>query len=264
MTHEPFFLADKDGFRPTPVCRGPWDPGSLHGRVVAGLLAHEIERQHGDPALMPARLTVDLYRLPDFSPVVVTTSIVRNGRRIKVVDAEFLSNGVSVGRATCQLLRRSENPPGRVWSPPPWNAPKPHEIAVPEDVAHALGGMWAVRPIEGAFGTVGRKRLWMSEVRELVGGVALTPWVRAALAADFASPFANSGDAGLGYINSDITMYLTRLPRTPWVGFDVVDHHADDGIAFGECRMYDEDGPIGASSVCALAQSRRPVVPPAS
>jgi hypothetical protein len=59
-------------------------------------------------------------------------------------------------------------------------------------------------------------------------------------------------------------MYLTRLPRTPWIGFDVVDHHADDGIAFGECRMYDEDGPIGASSVCALAQSRRPVVPPAS
>src|SRR4030095_12277273 len=82
VANDPFFLSERDGFRPTPVCRGPWDPSSLHGRVVAGLLAHEIERRHGDPALLPARLTVDLYRLPGFAPVTVTTSIVRDGHRI--------------------------------------------------------------------------------------------------------------------------------------------------------------------------------------
>jgi hypothetical protein len=262
MMNEPFFLSDRDGFRPTPVCRGPWDPTSLHGRVVAGLLAHEIERRHGDPALLPARLTVDLYRLPGFAPVTVTTSIVRDGHRIKVVDAEFISDGVSVGRATCQLLRRGESPPGRVWMPPVWDAPKPHEIPAPEDGMGGMGGMWAVRPIDGAFGAVGRKRLWMSEVRELVGGIPLTPFTRVALAADFASPFANSGDAGLGYINTDITLYLSRLPRTAWLGFDVVNHHADDGIAHGQCRLYDEDGPIGTSSVAALAASRRTTPPP--
>jgi Thioesterase-like superfamily len=226
------------------------------------LLAHESERRHGDPALLPARLTVDLYRLPDFSSVTVTTSIVRDGHRIKVIDAEFLSGDKSVGRATCQLLRRSANTPGNVWKPASWDVPRPHEIVVPEDVTSALGGMWAVRPIEGAFGTVGRKRVWMSEVRELVGGMPLTPWVRVALAADFASPFANSGDQGLGYINTDITLYLDRLPRTAWIGFDVVNHQAHEGVAIGECCLYDEDGPIGTSSVAALAATRRAPVPP--
>jgi len=50
---------------------------------------------------------------------------------------------------------------------------------------------------------------------------------------------------------------------TPWVGFDVVNHHATDGIAIGECWLYDEKGPIGTSTVAALAQ-RKPMtnVPP--
>jgi acyl-CoA thioesterase len=68
---------------------------------------------------------------------------------------------------------------------------------------------------------------------------------------------------GLGYINSDVTLYLHRLPVTRWIGFDVVNHHASDGIAIGECWLYDEKGAIGTSTVAALAQ-RKPMtdVPP--
>ncbi|MBW8856352.1 MAG: thioesterase family protein, partial [Bradyrhizobium sp.] len=42
-----------------------------------------------------------------------------------------------------------------------------------------------------------------------------------------------------------------------------VNHHATDGIAIGECWLYDEQGPIGTSTVAALAQ-RKPMttVPP--
>ena len=66
----------------------------------------------------------------------------------------------------------------------------------------------------------------MSEVRELVEGTPMSPFVHVATGADFASPFANAGDQGLGYINSDVTLYLHRLPVTRWIGFDVVNHHA--------------------------------------
>jgi acyl-CoA thioesterase len=96
----------------------------------------------------------------------------------------------------------------------------------------------------------------MSEVRELVEGVPLTPWMRAALAADFTSPFANSGDKGLGYINTDITLYLHRLPKEEWIGFEVATHHAADGVAVGECFLYDKEGAIGTSTVTGLAQRR--------
>lgn len=256
MTQQPFYVADGDRFLPQPIARGPWTATSLHGRVVIGLLGAEIERRHGGPDYLPARLTVDMYRLPDLSTVEVATRVVRDGKRIKVIDAEFFSNGVSMARATCQLLLRTRNADGAVWEPPGWDAPSPAEIPEPEDRRGSLGGMWKVRPISGGMGSAGPRRLWMAEVRELVGGAPLTPFARVALSCDFASPFANAGDKGLGYINTDVTLYLHRLPITEWIGYEVSNHHATDGVAIGECLVHDERGPIGSATVAALAQTR--------
>lgn len=258
MKNQPFFTRDRDAYIPTTAAHGPWDPKSLHGRVVIGLLAFEIEARHGGEEFVPARLTVDMFRLPGFAPIDVKTRIVRDGLRIKVIEADFFSGGVNMARASCQLLRKTENPQGLVWSPPNWGAPAPADIPAPTDPRLGMNGKWAIRPIVGAMGTIGPRRLWMSEVRELVEGAPLTPFVRVAVAADYASPFANAGDQGLGYINSDVTLYLHRLPVKEWIGFEVVNHHATDGIAIGECFLYDQQGPIGTSTVAALAQ-RKPM-----
>jgi hypothetical protein len=256
MANEPFFHIEDGKYVPSPSARGPWNPNSLHGRVIAGLLGAEIERLHGAPEFVPARLTVDMYRLPDLSPVEVVVRPVREGRRIKVIDAEFISGGVSAGRATCQLLLKTEATTGKVWKPETWDVPRPEDIPPPEDRRAGMGGMWAMRPISGGFGTVGRKRTWMAEVRDLVEGRPLTPFVRVAVSADFASPFANAGDQGLQYINSDVTVYLHREPVGEWIGYEVVNHGDTLGVAIGECFLYDVDGPVGSASCCALAQKR--------
>ena len=261
MTQDPFYSRDSDRFVPTRAAAGPWDPNSLHGRVIVGLLGAQIEAAHGGPDYMPARLTVDMYRLPSLAPVTVSTRLVRDGWRIKVAEAEFFSDGVSMARASCQLLRRTQAPDGEVWSPPPWSAPSPDEINPPKDPRMTLNGMWDLLPIVGGMGDRGPRQIWMREVRELVGGEALTPFARVALAADFASPFANAGTNGLEYINSDVTLYLHRLPTTNWVGMEVVDHGSSDGVGFGECRLHDEAGPIGAASVAALVQGKKRLGP---
>jgi Thioesterase-like superfamily len=240
MTNQPFFTKDQDAFIPTDAARGPWDPNSLHGRVIIGLLAFAIEQRHGADDFVPARLTVDMFRLPTLAPIEVKTRLVRDGLRIRVVEADFFSGGVAMARASCQLLRKTESPQGNVWSPPNWDVPAPSEIPVPTDPRLGMNGKWTTRPIIGA---------------------ALTPFVRVAVAADFASPFANAGDQGLGYINSDVTLYLHRLPETEWIGFEVVNHRAADGVAIGECWLYDEQGAIGTSTVAALAQ-RKPMANP--
>jgi hypothetical protein len=258
MDNEPFFTRSGDTFLPTAASGGPWSAGSLHGRVIVGLLAFAIEERHGDPAYTPARLTVDMHRAPDMSPITIETRLVRDGRRIKVIDAEFFSGEISVARATSQLLRRTENPPGRIWSPPLWDAPKPTDVAPPESPGPTGGGMWATRQITGDFGSFGRRRIWISEVRRLVEGSPLTPFIRVAGAADIASPLAHVGEGGLAYINSDLTLYLHRQPRGEWIGFDSVNHQATDGVAIGECWIYDLEGAIGAASTCALAQPRGP------
>ena len=169
-TNQPFFTRDRDAFMPTPVSNGPWDPKSMHGRVVIGLLAHVIEQRHGGEEFVPARLTVDMFRLPNImTPVEVTTKQIRDGLRIRVIEADFISGGVAMARASAQLLRRTENPEGEVWSPPNWDVPKPADIPAPTDPRLGMNGKWTTRPIVGRMGAVGPRRLWMSEVRELVG-----------------------------------------------------------------------------------------------
>src|SRR5260370_34544420 len=123
MTNPPFFARDRDAFIPAQVASGPWDPNSLHGRVIIGLLAFAIEQRHGADDFVPARLTVDMFRLPTLAPIDVTTKLIRDGQRIKVVEADFYSGGVSIGRASCQLLPKTPNPQGRLWSPPNRESP---------------------------------------------------------------------------------------------------------------------------------------------
>ncbi|MBV1691269.1 thioesterase family protein [Novosphingobium sp. G106] len=125
---EPFFQRDGDRLVATWQARGPWKANSLHGRVIAGLLAAEIERNHGDPELMPVRLTVDMYRAPSMEPLHVETRIVRDGHRIKVIDADLISEGRSAGRATCQMLRLGEKPEGEAWRGDVWDAPAPDSL----------------------------------------------------------------------------------------------------------------------------------------
>jgi hypothetical protein len=96
-----FFAKRGDTFIPNPVSNGPRDPNSMHGRVVIGLLAHVIEEHHGSDEFVHAPLTVDMFRLPNIqTPVEITTGLVRDGRRIKVVEAEFFSGGTSIARAS--------------------------------------------------------------------------------------------------------------------------------------------------------------------
>jgi hypothetical protein len=242
-----------------PVSRGPWDPNSLHARVLAGLFGHEVETRYGHDDFHCARLTIDLYRLPTLAPSEVVTRPIRDGNRIRVIELEYLSEGTSYARGTSVVLKRSENPSGTVWAPPDWNVPEPE--AIPASVQSGVQNwepMWDMRPITSRDpGQALQGQVWMREVRPLVEGVALTPFVRAASAADWTNPGANWGSNGLEFINADITLYLHRYPEGEWIGFETASHHSADGIAVGHCTMYDEQGAIGSSTVCAIAQRRR-------
>lgn len=259
QSNEPFFRREGDLLIPNPCARGPWANAGLHGRVIAGLLASEIERVHGDPDFMPVRVTVDMYRAPPMVPLTIETRLVRDSRRIRVVDAEIISEGRSAGRASCQFLRRGENPAGTPWHGATWSAPHPDTL--PEGVAapDTMFGLWEMRWMEGSMETAGcQRRVWMRENRELVEGEPHSPFARVAVAADYASPLSNTcGGRGYAFINSDLTIYLDRIPRGEWVGFESIAHESSEGIGIGHCNLYDETGRIGWASACGLAQQVR-------
>jgi hypothetical protein len=108
---------------------------------------------------------------------------------------------------------------------------------------------------EGArhWGGTGRRRVWISETCDLVEGERNSPLVRAALAADSASPLAHASDIGLDFINADYTLYLSRLPVGDFIGLESGGHTSTDGIAVGQCTMHDTSGPIGFCMTAAVA-----------
>ena len=236
----------------------------LHGRLLGALMAHAVERDHGEPDLQVTRLTVDLFRNTPLAPVTVSTTRIRDGRRIRVVEAEVSTLDGPAAHAVAVLLRRGPAPAGEVPSTPAWSVPAPERLGPPRSPARAGRQLpWDIwlfdedgTPLQDW--TIASRRAWLRDRHPLVPGTPLTPLVRAALAADFASPVAHAGSAGLQYINADYGLYLSRLPAGDHIGVEYGGHLAEDGVAVGTCTLHDEAGPIGFCAVSAVANPNDP------
>jgi hypothetical protein len=221
----------------------------LNGRNLAGMVAWATERDHGDVAYQPARLTVDMFRAVPLEPCQLVTRLVRDGHRVKVVDVSIRQGPLEVSRGSVVLLRRGDPPPGSVVAAPEWDAPDPESLPVLDG-----GPPWETRPV--AAGAAFGRAVWARERAAFVEGEVHSPFLRAALSSDVTNLLANSGDRGLGYINADVTLYLARSPVGEWIGVEATDHGAAEGVAFGSSSLYDRDGRIGHVAMCAVADSR--------
>ncbi|WP_052865222.1 thioesterase family protein [Streptomyces niger] len=254
-----YFTLRDDTFVPESHARGWWAPGTLHGRLLGGLAARELERAHAEEGLHFARLTVDLFRTAPFAPVRVSTERVRDGRRIRVVDAVVHGerDGLPLARVSAVLLRTSTPPPGHIPATGPWDAPPPEQLPASHEHQHFWRFDEELQPVREWRGDQ-RRRAWLRETRPLVAGEALSPLVRVALAGDTASPLAHASDEGLQYINADYTLCLSRLPLSDAIGLEAKAHTAEDGIAVGHCTLYDAAGPIGYCATTAIANTAPP------
>jgi hypothetical protein len=247
-----YFVPGDDGLRPVPEARSPWSADMLHGRLLAGLAARAVEDACDDHALRVVRLTVDMFRSPPMSALIVATSAIREGRRVRVMEVSIRGADREVARAHALVLRTGTHPSDTMWRAPDWDAPPPESLSPPTD--GETGGGWELRvTTPDGFWTADRKRLWARDTWQLVAGEAPSPVVRAALAADLPNPLANSGAEGLQFINADLTLFLGRPPMSEWIGLEVTGHIGHDGIAVGSCTLYDTTSAIGSSSVCAIA-----------
>lgn len=258
----PFFTRSGEDLVPAEHADSPWAPDMMHGRLFGGLLARELENAHGDEQFHFARLTVDLFRSARLVPVRTTSARVRDGRRIRVADAQVHAGGEVVARASAVLLRRGAQPAGTVPDAQPWGAPHPDELPGPREREQGWDppfDSWLLdadnRPCLDL--TSGKaRRAWLRDRHPLVSGEPVSPFVRVALAADFASPLANYGPGGLEYINADYALTLSRLPVSAEVGVETTGHVSDDGVAAAECALHDTAGPLGFCSVTAVANPK--------
>lgn len=244
----PYFTKTGGRYAPAPHARSWWTAGMLHGRLLGGLMARTLEDEHGAEGFRFTRLTVDMFRNAPFEAVAVSTESLRDGRRIRVTEAKVTTSVGVVARATAVQLRLGEQPDDHPAPPPDWDAPRPESLP-----ALAPGKA----PQQWLIGDGGARRLWMRESCELVAGEPLSPFVRAALAADAASPIAHRSGPVLSFINADYSMYLGRTPVGEHIGIERGGHASADGIAVGQCALYDEAGHLGWCATAALVNPRR-------
>jgi hypothetical protein len=213
------FVTDGTGYVPTRLARGPWGP-SISGNYVGGLLGRAVELEVHDVDLQAARLTVDLLRPVALKPLHIHSSVVRDGRRLRLVDAVMTQNDVMVARASALFLRRSEHAVDAVWTSPVTMPAVPAEpVMLAGDVPmvfHSFGR----DPVAGSPGVGvkewrhhGQKFAWMRETKLLVDDEPLSPFTRVVMAGDVTSSLTHWGTEGLQFINADYTVTLSRLPE---------------------------------------------------
>jgi hypothetical protein len=256
-----FFVADGDVFVPTSIARGPWGK-TISGNFIGGVLGHAVERAGGEPDFQPARLTVDLLRPAALAPVRVDTTVAREGKRLRLVDAVMTQSDTVVARASALFLRRGDQPRDEIWTSPVTMPPlPPMPDPVPDNLTMLVWTYGKNREPSGPdFGLsgwqhAGPKYIWVRDIRPLVEGEPLTPFVRAAMAGDMTSSLTHYGAAGLNFINADYTLTLSRLPDGPYIGLAALTHYSHAGVATGVATMVDQFGPIGSGVATALAST---------
>ncbi|MET7768037.1 acyl-CoA thioesterase domain-containing protein [Nocardia sp. NPDC005366] len=255
-----FFEETEFGFVPLPLAAGAWSPDTVNGPSICGLLARSLEIEHCAPGFTPARLTVDLFRPTLRRPVTVRTTLVRSGNRIRVADAELVQDATTVARASAVFLRRSEQPPGELWTRGDEPAPPPSELL--GDVGRPLWGSdehpagWTHELVEHQNGS--RKRCWQTPVPVVLDRPA-SAFAAAATIGESASLMTNWGSAGVGFINADLTIALTRAVEGTAIGVEADSHLSLDGIAVGSATLFDRAGSFGTCVVTALANAERQV-----
>lgn len=260
-----FFTVSGGVYTPTEDARSGWSDHMVNGPAIVGALAQGLESKYGEPAFHPARLTVDLFAPVGRGPLGLGARKVREGRRILVADAELiqLDTETVVARSTLVQLRRGEQPPGDLWradrelKPPELHATDTQKTFPPHLYNSDLSpGHWTED--KGTHQNSSRKRSWRQPI-DIIDGQPSTPFQKAAVMSEATSLITNWGSEGIGFINADLTLALSRLPSGVDLGIEADQHMSQNGVGVGAATLFDRQGPFGVGTIVAVSNSRRQI-----
>lgn len=249
-----YIPAGEDRFESTEQTRGPWDAGSQHAGPPAALLGRAVEEK-APPDMRVARLTFDIARPVPIAALHVTSSVVREGRSVMVVEAAM----EPYMRCTALLIRTSQQAAPDVGT----NAPlrlddaevKPF-FPVPFEVGYHTA--MEVRFAAGSFREPGPATAWMRMRVPLVEGEQPSPLARVLAAADSGSGVSGAVDfEKYLFVNPDLTVHLARYPVGEWVCLRAATSINSSGIGLADTALHDEQGQIGRAAQSLVVGPRR-------
>lgn len=248
-----YFHAVPGGYAPTEAAASPWDGTHLSGVAIGGLLAHAIDGVSGEMSV--ARLTIDILGTAPRVESIVTMRTLRDGSRLRLVEAELSSGGRVSARATALLVRVIETP--IIESPLGFPSPEDFPTATPSSNP-ALANAIERRIVYGSYREVGPGAMWTRIDVAMVAGIPLSPLVRSAMMGDMGSAIGSVLPVrGFTFANVDIAIHFSRMPRGEWILIDALTDTAGNGLGIVSSVFSDRDG-VYARGHQALFVSPRP------
>ena len=241
------FIHKGNVFEPTELTRGPWDATAQHGGAPAALLIGEMEKiGEGRPF---ARVSMRLLKPVPLTPLEVTTTVLRDGRFVRHLEAELSANGSPVCVANAIQIAKPTEPMPRVplegepITDPPESGAHPPRFS--EDPQFAGDGI-EPRFVRGHLTEPGPATAWFRLQHPVVEGEEITQLQRTMAAADFPNGISSAVSwKEYLFINPDVTVYLLREPQGEWIGVDAVTSIDPCGIGLAQATLHDARGPFG-------------------
>lgn len=238
---------------------GPWSPKLQHGAAPSSLICWAVERLPSPVPMRVARLTVDLMRPVPVAPLTIETEIVREGRKIQLVSIRLLADGAEVVRASALRIRIDPKEMPAIANGPPVGLPMP-ELCTPPDFFATetpfLKGI-EMRTAKGGFRIPGPAAVWYRATRPIVADAAISPLMRAVIAADFCNGTSSVFDMkDWTFINADLTVSLGREPVGEWVLLDAETWVGPDSVGIAAARLADTHGYFGRAVQSIIFEKR--------
>lgn len=257
------YTRDGEFFVPGEATGSPWSARGQHGGPPSGLIARAVEEWNTDPELVPVRLSLDLFRQIPMAPLAVRLKPVRRGRRLVVLRLSLFGGDREVCRASALLLRRSDTPstelPVNEQPPPGPDGLASEPLLTAERRAQTPPGFHTRVEVRSVSSESGLPAAWIRMPMPLVEGEETTALQRAVALSDFGNALAARAglrdDRSIGFINTDLGLYLSRPPEDEWVLLEVLRVSERQGIGVVEVAESDRRGRFALCCQARLAQS---------
>ncbi|MHB8188977.1 MAG: thioesterase family protein [Ferrimicrobium sp.] len=228
----------------TDHCRGPWDPNACHGGPPSALATYELATYPGEQERHLAQIHIDLYGKIPVAPIAFSTSQLRSGSRVELLETVGKVEGRTVVVARGW---RMHTEPNRVPMAAPMSLPDLDEGAPDADIAlFPYGAAIEWRFVEGAFTTPGPATVWATPRVALLRDRLVPNEVITALIADSANGVSSVLDfSEYLFVPTSIEIALLRLPTEPTVGLSARTTVDPDGIGITRATLFDSVGIYG-------------------
>jgi hypothetical protein len=183
-----------------------------------------------------ARLSIDLMGAVPMVPLEPLVKVVREGKRVQLIELALAAGGRSWVRASALRIRLADTPP----------LPAALTVPFPCDAVPRGHGWFESLVVRCEAGGQGPGAWWIRFLANAVEGEVCSPLERVAMTADFGSgTAAPASRVDWTLANLDIAVHLTRAPRGEWLLLDSTSETAGNGIGLVHNRLGDCDGMIG-------------------